>query len=83
MKILGKRVLIERTELAPTTSSMIEIVKYDEQPSHFGVVVEVGQGVTERLTRGDIVVTKLYAGAPYKDNQVFVMEDDILAVLEV
>lgn len=85
VKVLGRRLLVERIDTPAPTSTLIEVVKYDKEPSQFAVVLKLGHLVVEDVKPGAVVVTKQYAGTPVKieDRDLFlIMEDDVLAVME-
>jgi chaperonin GroES len=92
-QVLGARILVKRIETPVVTSALLEVVKLDDEPSQFAIVVSVGNG--ERREDGtrrpldvevnDRVITKLYCGTPVTVDCVdyhIVVEDDILAILK-
>ena len=93
IKLMGPRVLIERSDEPKLQSSLLEIVSHSDEPSQFATVLAVGTGaLTPRgdrvpidVAEGDKIVTTRYAGTPvtlYNEEYFVVMESDILAVLE-
>lgn len=68
----GPRVLVKRLDETKLSSSLIQVVQYNESPSQFAVVMAVGDGYMKKdgsrepleVEVGDTVITKPYCGAP-------------------
>lgn len=92
----GPRVLVKRID-DKLTSSVLQVITYDDSPSQFAIVLAVGDGYKKPdgsyipldVQAGDTVVTKKFSGAPFtvdfegaEIEAFLLMDDDILAVLE-
>lgn len=98
MKVLGDRLLIKKIDPPKTTSSLIEVVQYEQEESTYGLVLSVGNGKLRPNGKrypceakvGDTVIIRPYSGAPVtvtlKKERVEVhmyQEEDVLAVVNV
>lgn len=83
IKVLGNRAVVRRFEAPKTTSSLIEIVEFNPDPSIFGRILAVGN--VPDVAIGDTVILRQYAGAMIEvdGEEAFVVSgDDLLAVVE-
>lgn len=90
LRPVGPRVLVKRIDAPKPKSSLIEIPEtVDGEKSCYGIVLAIGDKITEDIKVADTVILGQYSGSPVKveldgemlDAQV-VMQDDVLAVVE-
>lgn len=94
IRVLGPRILVRREEDPGLKSAVLEVVSYDATPSQFGTVVAVGNGARDNsgarqpmpFKTGDKVLLSKYSGGEVEvdgETLAFVMEEDVLAILEL
>jgi hypothetical protein len=52
-QVLGARILVKRIETPVVTSALLEVVKLDDEPSQFAIVVSVGMVSGGRMGHED------------------------------